>query len=180
MTRLLVLLTLVIGLAAMGMAEPAVAAMWGNIEPGVTTLEQVRDLYGRPTRETTAKVEGYDTSQWVYERSQAPEGLIRLTVDFGLLTPSGYQPLVVRLVTLDPKPLIFGRKTVIDGWGLPDREGSMEGLPTFIYRDGLFVLFEKKPPPKKDEEEEDNSISAVRLIFSIPQPAPGEKPAPKQ
>src|SRR5215510_2847199 len=127
MTRALLLLALIAGLAA-----PARAAVWGNLEPGVTTIEQVRELYGRPTRETAAKVEGYDTRQWIYERSQAPDGLVRLTVDFGLLTPSGYKPTVVRLVTLDPKPLIFGPKTVIQGWGLPDRQGIMEGLPAFI------------------------------------------------
>jgi hypothetical protein len=150
----------------LGVARPALAAEWGNITPGASTTEQVRELYGRPSREIPAKVEGYDTLQWIYERSQAPEGLVRLTVDFGLLTASGYKPSVVRLVTLDPKPLIFTRKTMIDGWGLPDREGVMDGLPTFIYTEGLFVMFQKE------------GESAVRLIFSIPQPGPREKSAP--
>jgi hypothetical protein len=150
----------------LGAARPALAGEWGNMEPGVTTIDQVRDLYGRPSRETAAKVEGYDTRQWIYERSAAPEGLLRLTVDFGLLTPSGYKPSVVRLVTLDPKPLIFKRKTLIDGWGLPDREGTMDGLPTFIYKEGVFAMFEK------------DGESAVRVIFSIPQPAPSGKTAP--
>ena len=161
MARVFLLLTLIVALA-----QPALAAVWGNIEPGVTTTEQVRDLYGRPSREITAKVEGYDTRQGIYERSQAPEGLVRLTVDFGLLTPTGYKPSLVRLVTLDPKPLIFGRKTVVEGWGLPDREGTMDGLPTFVYQDGLFVMFQKE------------GESAVRLIFSIPQPGPAGKAAP--
>jgi hypothetical protein len=161
MTRALLVLLVIVGAA-----PAALAAQWGNIEPGVSTLEQVRDLHGRPSREVTAKVEGYDTRQWVYERSQAPEGLIRLTVDFGLLVKGTYQPSVVRLVTLDPKPAIFTRKTVIDGWGLPDREGIMEGLPTFVYQEGLFAMFEK---------EGDN---AVRLIFSIPQPPPPGRTAP--
>jgi hypothetical protein len=150
----------------LGVARPALAAEWGNITPGVSTTEQVRELYGRPSQEIPAKVEGYDTLQWIYERSQVPEGLVRLTVDFGLLTPSGYKPSVVRLMTLDPKPLIFTRKTIIDGWGLPDREGVMDGLPTLIYRDGLFVMFQKE------------GESAMRLIFSIPQPEPREKTAP--
>ena len=161
MTRALLILILMVGAA-----RPALAAEWGNIAPGVTTIEQVRDLYGRPSRETTAKVEGYDTRQWIYERSQAPEGLVRLTVDFGLLVQGTYRPSVVRLVTLEPKPLIFLRKTVIDGWGLPDREGTMEGLPTFIYQEGLFAMFQK------------DGESAVRLIFSIPQPVPAGKIAP--
>ena len=161
MTRALLIL-----IVLMGAAPSALAAQWGNIEPGVTTLEQVRDLYGRPSRELTARVEGYDTRQWIYERSQAPEGLVRLTVDFGLLIEGTYKPSVVRLVTLDPKPGIFLRKTVIDGWGLPDREGVMEGLPTFIYQDGLFAMFQK------------DGESAVRLIFSISQPLPAGKTAP--
>ena len=162
MVRALLILILIVGVA-----PSALAGVWGNIEPGVTTIEQVRDLYGRPSREKTATVDGYDTRQWIYERSQAPEGLVRLTVDFGLLTSGGYRPSVVRLVTLDPKPLIFVRKTVIDGWGLPDGEGTMEGLPTFIYQDGVFVMFQQ------------DGDSAVRLIFSIPQPVPGGKPAPR-
>jgi hypothetical protein len=161
MMRALLILILVAGTA-----PHALAAQWGNIEPGVTTMEQVRDLYGRPTRETRALVDGYETRKWIYERSQAPEGLVRLTVDFGLLVKGTYEPSVTRLVTLDPKPLIFVRKTVIDGWGLPDREGLMEGLPTFIYQEGLFAMFQK------------DGESAVRLIFSIPQPAPAGKTSP--
>jgi hypothetical protein len=169
MTRLLLFLTLMVGVA-----PPTLAAEWGNIQPGVSTIEQVRDLYGRPSQESVAKVEGYETRQWIYERSAVPEGLVRLTVDFGLLTSDGYKPSVVRLVTLDPKPLIFGRKTVIDGWGLPDREGIMEGLPTFIYNEGLFVMFQKGG----EKEGEGQTASAIRLIFSIPQPGPREKTAP--
>jgi hypothetical protein len=161
MMRALLILILVAGTA-----PHALAAQWGNIEPGVTTMEQVRDLYGRPTRESRALVDAYETRKWIYERSQAPEGLVRLTVDFGLLVKGTYEPSVTRLVTLDPKPLIFVRKTVIDGWGLPDREGLMEGLPTFIYQEGLFAMFQK------------DGESAVRLIFSIPQPAPAGKTAP--
>jgi hypothetical protein len=162
MARALLLVALLLGLA-----RPALSAEWGNITPGVTTIEQVRDLYGRPSRETSEKVEDYDTRQWIYERSQAPEGLVRLVVDFGLLTPSGYKPSVVRLVTLNPKPLIFGRKTVMDGWGLPDRAGTRDGFETFFYRAGLFVVFDNE-----------DTKSATILIFSIPQtPAPSAPPS---
>jgi hypothetical protein len=162
MARALLLVTLLLGVA-----RPALAAEWGNITPGVTTIEQVRDLYGRPSRETSATVEDYDTRQWIYERSQAPEGLVRLIVDFGLLTPNGYKPSVVRLVTLEPKPLIFGRKTVMDGWGLPDRAGTRDGFETFFYREGLFVVFDNEA-----------TKSATTLIFSIPQPDVPPKSAP--
>jgi hypothetical protein len=164
MTRALIALALLLTVAGL-----ASAADFGNIEPGVTTTEQVREYYGRASKEVPAKVEGYDTLQWVYERSQAPEGLVRMTVDFGLLTPSGYKPTVARLLTLEPKPSIFSKKVVIDGWGLPDGEGSRDGVQNFFYREGLLVIFDK---------EGDN---AVRLIFSIPQPdsrlAPPTAPA---
>ncbi len=162
MARALLLVALLLGAA-----RSALAAEWGNITPGVTTTDQVRELYGRPSRETSAKAEGYDTRQWVYERSQAPEGLVRLTVDFGLLTPNGYKPSVVRLVTLEPKPLIFGRNTVMDGWGLPDGTGVRDGFETFFYREGLFVVFDKA-----------EIKSATTLIFSIPQPGPSGGAAP--
>lgn len=153
----------------------ASAAEWGNIEPGVTTPEQVRARYGEPSKETSAKVEGYDTREWIYEGSRAPEGLVRMTVDFGLLTPSGYQPALVRLLKLEPKPLIFGRHTVIDGWGLPDNVSNRDGFDTFFYQVGLFVIFDKE------------GTSAVTMVFSIPQepaaksaPAPSPSAAPKK
>ena len=159
MMRTLALLALLLGLAGF-----ASAGEFGNIEPGVTTMAQVRELYGQPSKEIPAKVEGYDTMQWVYDRSQAPEGLVRMIVDFGMLTPAGYKPQVTRLLTLEPKPNIFIKKTIIDGWGLPDGEGSRDGVLTFFYREGLLVLFDK------DGED------AERMIFSIPQPRSGLAP----
>ena len=89
-----------------------------------------------------------------------------MTVDFGLLTPSGFRPSLVRLLTLEPRPLIFGRVTVVQGWGLPDGVGTREGLVTFFYKEGLFVIFDKE------------GENAVSMIFSIPQPDPVEKSAP--
>ncbi len=161
MARALLLLTLLLGLP-----WPARGAEWGAIQPGVSTLEQVRERYGAPSKETRAKVEGYDTLRWVYEGSQAPEGVVRMTVDFGLLTPSGFRPSLVRLLTLEPRPLIFGRATVVQGWGLPDGVGTRDGLVTFFYKEGLFVIFDKE------------GENAVSMVFSIPQPDPVEKSAP--
>jgi len=161
MARALLVLTLLLGLP-----WPARGAEWGAIQPGVSTLEQVRERYGAPSKETRAKVEGYDTLRWVYEGSQAPEAVVRMTVDFGLLTPSGFRPSLVRLLTLEPRPLIFGRVTVVQGWGLPDGVGTREGLVTFFYKEGLFVIFDKE------------GENAVSMIFSIPQPDPVEKSAP--
>jgi len=157
-------------LAVLGMllAAPgtAGAAEWGNIEPGGSTVEQVRASYGAPSKETRAKVDGYDTMQWVYENDRAPAGLVRMTVDFGLLAPTGYKPSVVRLLKLEPKPLIFGRKTVLQGWGLPDALSDQKGERTFFYKEGLFVVFDKE------------GESAVAMIFSLPQPDEPEKSAP--
>jgi hypothetical protein len=161
MARLLAVLALVLLPAG-----PAQGAEWGGIEPGVATTDTVRARYGAATRETRATVEGYDTVQWVYEGDRAPSGLLRMTVDFGLLTPAGYRPSTVRLLKLEPRPLIFGRQTVMQGWGLPDGVGSSEGVVTFFYKSGLFVVFDG------------SGQSAASMIFSIPQPDPGAPAAP--
>ena len=154
-------------LAVALLAVPAGAAEWGSVRPGVTTTEGVRARWGAPSKETRQKVEGYDTVQWVYEEDRAPEGLKRMIVDFGLLAPTGYQPAVVRLLTLEPKPGIFGPNTVIQGWGEPDafRGKAKEDLSLF-YHDGLLVFFDKED-------------FAYRMVFSVPQPvAPGEGAPP--
>jgi hypothetical protein len=150
-------------------APPAAASEWGGIDPGTSVVDQVRERWGAPSREVREKVEGYDTLRWVYEGGQAPAGLIRMTVDFGLLTPAGYKPAVVRLLTLEPKPLIFGRTTVVGGWGVPDGVANApDGSATLFWKEGLLVTF--------DKEHE----SATRMIFSLPQPdvpAPSAAPA---
>ena len=77
--------TLVLLLALLVLrSAPAPAEEWGGIEPGVTTVDAVRSRYGAPTKETHAKVEGYDTLQWVYEGAQAPGGIQRMTIEYGL------------------------------------------------------------------------------------------------
>jgi hypothetical protein len=136
----------------------ATAAEWSNVEPGVSTMDQVRDRFGPPTKEAKLKVEGYDTTEWIYEGDQAPLGLVRATVDFGILFPGGYKPTTVRLLKLEPKQFIFGRQTVVQGWGIPDGVGDREGVKTFFYRDGLIVLFDS------------SGEVATTLIFSLPQP----------
>ena len=158
MARALITLTLLLALAT-----PAMAADWGAINPGASTTQEVRDRYGSPSSEKQVKVDGYDTQEWVYEGDKAPGGLIRMTVEFGLLTPSGYKVSVVRILKLEPQPNIFLRTTVVQGWGIPDSVGTQDGLVTAFYREGLFVLFDK------DGED------ARMMIFSIPQP---ETPSP--
>ncbi len=153
--------------SALALGAPASALDWGGIEPGVTTIEQVRALYGAPSRESRAKVESYDTIQWVYEGARVPGGIQRMTVDYGLLTPQGYKQTVVRVLRLEPKPKIFGKNTVVQGFGVPDGVSNQDGQDTFFYKFGLLVTFDKE------------GNEAVLLNFMPPQPdAPAARPAP--
>jgi hypothetical protein len=83
------------------------AEQWGGIEPGESTMAVVKSLRGTPTRTNKQKVDNYDTEEWVYEDARAPAGIKRLIVDFGLMTPAGYRPDLVRSLRLDPKPGAF-------------------------------------------------------------------------
>lgn len=152
-------LLLALGLVVL-LAGPASAAEWGQIKPGVTTQAQVRSRYGAPTRETPQKVENYDTLQWAYEGSQAPTGIVKLIIDFGLLTPSGYRKEVVRTFRLEPKHDIFNRKLVMDGWGPPSRVGTEGGVEFFLYEEGLLVYFGK------------DTKQVTVMIFTPPQKLP--------
>jgi len=164
--RLLLLLSLLVLLPVLPLSafllilpHEAAASEWGGIEPGVTTREQVNDRYGPPSKENRPKVEGYDTVQWVYENARVPAGITRMTVDFGILGPSGFVPNLVRVLTLEPKPLIFGRMTLIQGWGLPDGiSNNPDGSVNLLWKDGLFVTL--------DREGEEAAI----MVFSPPQP----------
>src|SRR5262245_19085576 len=98
---------LVLLLVLAPLAAPVGAADWGTISPGTTTMDQVRAQYGGPTRATTQKADNYDTAQWVYEESQAPVGMVRMIVDFGLLSEGTYRPNIVRSFKLEPRPGVF-------------------------------------------------------------------------
>lgn len=160
----------VLALALAVVPAPASAASWGAISPGTSTVEAVRGRYGQPSRESQKKVEGYDTIEWVYEGQRAPNGIIRMTVEFGLLTPQGYKGNVVRVLQLEPRPGIFARDLVVDGWGVPERIAAQGDRDVFLYESGLVVTFDKE------------GISAVSMVFMLPQkvaPAgPGAAPQP--
>lgn len=156
---------------ALALPAAAGAASWGGIYPGETTLEQVRERYGAPSKETRQKVESYDTTTWIYEGAKAPGGINQMVVDFGLLKPDGFKPNVVRVFVLQPKPTIFAVQTIVDGWGLPAAAGEQSGFPTMLYEEGLLVVFDK------------NTLWADSMTFTLPQPLPqspaaGAKPAP--
>jgi hypothetical protein len=148
------------------LAAPALAAEWGQIKPAVTTQRDVRARYGAPTREIVEKLEGYDSIQWLYEGPQAPTGIVKLIIDFGLLTPAGFRKEVVRTFRLEPKPEIFNRKLVMDGWGTPSRVGTEGDSEFFLYAEGLLVYF------GKDKRE------VTVMIFTPPQPLPPPTAAP--
>ena len=145
--------------AVLAVAGGAGAAEWGTIVPGQTTQEAVRARYGEPSKRGAQKVDGYDTTEWVYEGARAPAGIRRLVVEFGLLTPGGYRPEIVRVLRLEPGPGVFTRPLVERGWGPPDRVGKERDTPLFFYESGLLVLFDK------------DGWLAVSMVFTPPQPA---------
>lgn len=145
--------------------SPAGASEWGTIVVGSSTMESVRAQYGGPTRTETQKIDNYDTSRWLYEGAQAPGGILRMVVDFGLLQAGGYRRDVVRSLTLEPKPGVFSRGTVVAGWGEPDRAGKQGDDEVFFYALGLLVIFEKDGGP------------ARTLVFTLPQPLEPARPA---
>ena len=166
--RPLVLAALALALLAPGAAR---AESWAGLAPAITTMPQVRERLGPPSREARRKVDNYDVQEWVYEGQQAPVGFFRMTVEFGMLIKETFHPTLLRLVRLDPKPFIFTQPTVIDGWGRPDGLGEQNQRMTFFYKSGLIVIFDE------------DRVHAQIMLFTPPQPdlptgAAGPAPAP--
>lgn len=157
-------LAFVLGLVLM--AGAASAAEWQTIRPGESTQEAVRAQFGQATKVTSQKIEGYDTAQWLYEGAQAPRGIAKMTIDFGLLTPQGFKADVVRVMQVQPKPGMFTRATVLAGWGEPQGVRTDGGVPAVFYGSGLIVTFDK------------DGWMATLMIFTPPQKVT-EAPAPK-
>jgi hypothetical protein len=152
-------------LAWLAFVGSATAAEWGAIQPGVSTMETVRAQYGGPTRTETAKVDGYDTTTWIYEGEQAPTGLTRMVVDFGLLQAGGFRRALVRALRLEPHRGVFTRDAVLSGWGRPTGVGKEGGVDSFFYEDGLLVIFDK------------DAWYAVTMLFTLPQPSGQAQPS---
>jgi hypothetical protein len=157
-------LAFVLGLVLI--AGAASAAEWQTIRPGESTQEAVRVQFGQATKVTSQKIEGYDSPQWSYEGAQAPRGIAKMTIDFGLLTPQGYKADVVRVMQVQPTPGTFTRATVLAGWGEPQAVRTDGGVPAVLYVSGLIVTFDK------------DGWLATLMIFTPPQKLP-EAPAPK-
>ena len=122
------------------------AESWGGITPGETTRADVERLYGRPSRERSMVDEGRTVAEWTYAEDRAPRGLVRMVVNYGLMSGNRFVPDVVRSLTLYPKPQVFSLRAISSGWGEPDAVGTEEasGRPSFHYRTrGLLVVFDK-------------------------------------
>lgn len=137
---------------------PAAASEWATIVPGTTTMDAVRVQHGGPTRAETQKTDNYDTTTWLYEGAQAPVGMRRMVVDFGILQAGGYRREIVRSFRIEPNPGVFHRRIVLSGWGAPDRVGKQGDAEVFYYADGLVVIFDKE------------GLQAQLLVFTPPQP----------
>jgi hypothetical protein len=148
------------------LVSPAAAAEWGGIVPGSTTMDALRARYGGPTRTAIEKTEGYDTASWTYEGSQAPTGMKRMVIDFGLVSAGQFRRDVVRAFRLEPNAGAFDRRTILAGWGAPTRAGREADADIFVYAEGLIVYFEK------------DDFRARMMIFTPPQPI-GDLPATK-
>jgi len=160
-TFAVVLVALVVG------AEAVIAADWGGVIPGESTKDTVRSRHGNPTRTATQKIDRYDTLQWVYEGDQAPTGMFRMTIDFGLATPTGFRADTVRSFKLEPHPGIFVRPAIIDGWGRPSGAAPAGQPPAFFYESGLLVYFDK------------DGWEVQSMVFTPPQ-ASGGQAAPQR
>lgn len=157
--------TLAAVVVALSVGLPAQASDWGEIVPGQSTMESVRAQYGGPTKTEAQKIENYDTMSWVYEATQAPAGMKRLVIDFGILQAGGYRKDVVRSFKLEPKPYVFNRRSVLNGWGPPDRVGKQGDDEVFLYAKGLIVIFDKE------------GWDARLMMFTLPQPIEPAKPS---
>jgi hypothetical protein len=144
---------------------PARAAEWGTIIPAASTMDTVRAQYGGPTRTETQKVETYDTTNWIYEGAQAPVGMSRMVVEFGILQAGGFRRDIVRTFRLEPRPGVFTQGTILKGWGRPDGISKEGGADSFFYNEGLIVVFDKE------------AWSAVSMVFAPPQPGERGKSA---
>lgn len=150
----------VVTLITMLLVGPAFGGEWGAIVAGETTMGAVRLKYGAPTRTRKELIQAYDTTQWIFEGPQAPAGMRRMTVDFGLLTPTGYKGDVVRSLRLEPTPGAFNRPLVLEGWGTPTRVSREKDGDIYFYSEGLFVYF--RP----------NGFEIDFMLFTPPQPMP--------
>jgi len=138
------------------------ATGWGGITPGETMRRDVEARFGKPSGERTIAEEGRTAVEWTYAGDTAPRGLERMVVGFGLLKSGLFQPDVVRVLTLYPRPGVFPARIIAEGWGKPDAIGTDEqtGRPALRYdAKGLLVIMNK------------SGESAEIMVFAPERPA---------
>ena len=165
MRAAIVLVTALIVLVAAGLAG---AAEWGLIQPGVSTTQSVRAQYGAPSKIERQKIDTYDTETWIYQDDRAPTGIVRLTVEFGLLHDGKYRADVVRAFQLEPHGSTFNRGVVGNGWGVPDRAGRQGNEEFFLYKEGLLVYFDE------------GGWNVRLMVFTLPQPRDPTEETPRR
>jgi hypothetical protein len=136
-----------LGLAVLAGAVLAGAASWGGITPGETPRRDVQARYGPPSRERMVTEDGRTAAEWTYAGEQAPRGMERMVVSFGLLRGASFVPDMVRALTLYPRPGVFRLAQITAGWGKPDAIGTDQqtGRPAFRYdAKGLLVIFDRR------------------------------------
>lgn len=151
-------------------AAPAVAADWDLLVPAKTAQPQVRERFGAPTRTEVVKIEGFDTDRWTYEGAQAPPGVIRMVVEFGLKDERGYRREVLRAFRLEPRTGVFHKGILAKGWGDPDRLGREGEAEIWVWESGLVAYF-------KTPEDVDPTMLLFGVRQQLPPAAPGPPPA---
>lgn len=146
-------------------ALPAAAADWDRLVPATTTQPQVRERFGAPTRTEVVKLSGFDTDRWTYDGTQAPPGVVRLVLEFGLKDDRGYRRDVLRAFRMEPRRGVFHKGILTTGWGDPDRVGREGGREVFVWASGLVAYFDTP-----------DDLDPSLLLFGVPQPLP---PAPR-
>ncbi len=142
-------------------AAPAVAADWDLLVPAQTTQAQVRARFGAPARSEVVKIEGFDTDRWTYDGAQAPPGVFRLVLEYGLKDDRGYRREVLRAFRLEPKTGVFHKGILAKGWGNPDRVGNEGKTQIYVWASGLMAYFDSP-----------DDIDPRLLLFGVPQPLP--------
>lgn len=145
----------------LALAAPASAAEWAAIAPGRSTAEDVRARFGSATRTAVEKLEGHDAAQWIYEGAQAPPGTQRVVVEFGLIVDGVYRKELVRALRIEPRPGVFTRRVILNGWGEPAHVAKEGDGDVFVYPEGLLVYFDKE------------GWDPRLVLFTPPQPVPG-------
>jgi hypothetical protein len=146
-------------------AAPAAAADWDLLAPAKSTQPQVRERFGAPTRTEVLKIEGFDTDRWTYDGPQAPAGVTKLVLEFGLKDDKGYRRDVLRAFRLEPRTGVFHKGILAKGWGDPDRVGREGEAEIFVWASGLIAYF--KTP---------EDIDPYLLLFGVPQALPPAAP----